>query len=129
MNLTSIVKQDVMDELRKGNTEVLKGLPPVLAMQYGLVLQQEAGHYIEKSSVNDSELTKAMINKLQDSGVKERLIKEIEAEEKAHADKVAIAKEITKEVTGEQLVILFYLRRDRDNGLLRERGTRNSNCI
>ncbi|HDR7673280.1 TPA: hypothetical protein QCX88_001313 [Bacillus wiedmannii] len=101
MNLTSIVKQDVMDELRKGNTEVLKGLPPVLAMQYGLVLQQEAGHYIEKSSVNDSELTKAMINKLQDSGVKERLIKEIEAEEKAHADKVAIAKEITKEVTGE----------------------------
>lgn len=82
MNLTSIVKQDVMDELRKGNTEVLKGLPPVLAMQYGLRLQQEAGHYIEESLVNDSELSKAMLNQLQDSGVKERLIKEIEAEEK-----------------------------------------------
>lgn len=58
MNLTSIVKQDVMDELRKGNTEVLKGLPPVLAMQYGLRLQQEAGSYIEESLVNDSELSK-----------------------------------------------------------------------
>lgn len=42
-----------------------------------------------------------MINQLQDSGVKERLIKEIEAEEKAYADKVAIAKQITREVTGE----------------------------
>ncbi|WP_088325007.1 MULTISPECIES: hypothetical protein [Bacillus cereus group] len=101
MNLTSIVKQDVMAELRQGNTEVLKGLPPVLAMQYGLALQHEAGNYIEKSPVNDSELTKAMINQLQDSGVKERLIKEIKAEEKAHAERVAIAKQITKEVTGE----------------------------
>ncbi|HHT7228540.1 TPA: hypothetical protein ACTZ5W_005935 [Bacillus cereus] len=99
MNLSSIVKQDVMDELRKGNTDVLKGLPPVLAMQYGLRLQQEAGHYIEESLVNDSELSKAMLNQLQDSGVKERLIKEIEAEEKAHADKLAIAQQITKEVT------------------------------
>ncbi|HDR4617629.1 TPA: hypothetical protein QCQ90_005302 [Bacillus cereus] len=101
MNLTSIVKQDVMDELRKGNTEVLKGLPPVLAMQYGLALQNEAGNYIEESQIKDTELNEAMINRLQDSGVKERLIKEIEAEKKAHADKVAIAKQITKEVTGE----------------------------
>lgn len=100
MNLTSIVKHDVMDELRKGNTEVLKGLPPVLAMQYGLALQHEAGNYIEKSNVNDKELNKAMLNQLQDSGVKERLIKEMEAEEKAHAERVAIAKQITKEVTG-----------------------------
>ncbi len=101
MNLTSIVKHDVMDELRKGNTEVLKGLPPVLAMQYGLALQNEAGGYIEESLVNDSELSKAMLKQLQDSGVKERLIKEIEAEEKAHAERVAIASQITKEVTGE----------------------------
>ncbi|MEC2869505.1 hypothetical protein ACIQHV_11395 [Bacillus bombysepticus] len=101
MNLTNIVKQGVMDELRKGNTEVLKGLPPVLAMQYGLALQHEAGNYIEKSKVNDKELNEAMINRLQDSGVKERLIKEMETEKKAHADKLAIAKQITKEVTGE----------------------------
>ncbi|PAW37807.1 hypothetical protein ABEV81_26855 (plasmid) [Bacillus paranthracis] len=101
MNLTSIVKQDVMGELRKGNTEVLKGLPPVLAMQYGLRLQQEAGNYIEESQIKDKELNEAVLNRLQDSGVKERLIKEIEAEEKAHADKVAIANQITKEITGE----------------------------
>ncbi|MGX7632865.1 hypothetical protein ACWOMK_29435 [Bacillus thuringiensis] len=101
MNLSSIVKQDVMDELRKGNTEVLKGLPPVLAMQYGLALQNEAGGYIEESQIKDKELNEAVLNRLQDSGVKERLIKEIEAEEKAHADKVAIANQITKEVTGE----------------------------
>ncbi|MDQ4485743.1 hypothetical protein [Bacillus cereus] len=101
MNLSSIVKQDVMDELRKGNTEVLKGLPPVLAMQYGLALQNEAGGYIEESQIKDKELNEAVLNRLQDSGVKERLIKEIEAEEKAHADKVAIANQITKEITGE----------------------------
>ncbi len=101
MNLTSIVKQDVMDELRKGNTEVLKGLPPVLAMQYGLALQNEAGNYIEESQIKDKELNEAMINRLQDSGVKERLIKEIEAEKQAHAERVAIAKQITEEVTGE----------------------------
>ncbi|WP_242230533.1 MULTISPECIES: hypothetical protein [unclassified Bacillus cereus group] len=99
MNLTSIVKQDVMDELRKGNTEVLKGLPPVLAMQYGLALQNEAGGYIEESQIKDKELNEAVLNRLQDSGVKERLIKEIEAEEKAHAERVAIAKQITQEVT------------------------------
>lgn len=101
MNLTSIVKQDVMDELRKGNTEVLKGLPSVLAMQYGLALQHEAGGYIEKSQIKDTELNEAMINRLQDSGVKERLIKEIEEEKQAHAERVAIAKQITNEVTGE----------------------------
>lgn len=94
MNLSSIVKQDVMDELRKGNTEVLKGLPPVLAMQYGLRLQQEAGHYIEESKVTDKELNEAMLNRLKDSGVKERLIKEME-----HAERVALAKQITQEVT------------------------------
>lgn len=99
MNLSSIVKQDVMDELRKGNTEVLKGLPPVLAMQYGLALQQEAGNYIEESQIKDKELNEAVLNRLQDSGVKERLIKEIEAEEKAHAERVAIAQQITQEVT------------------------------
>lgn len=41
----------------------------------------------------------SMINHLQDGEIKERLIKEIEAEEKAHAERVAIAQKITKEVT------------------------------
>ncbi|AOM09953.1 MULTISPECIES: hypothetical protein [Bacillus cereus group] len=101
MNLTSIVKQDVLTELRKGNTDVLKGLPPVLAMKYGLALQNEAGGYIEELKVNDKELNEAVLNRLKDSGVKEMLIKKIEAEEKAHADKVVLAKQIKKEVTGE----------------------------
>lgn len=96
MNLTSIVKQDVMAELRQGNTDVLKGLPPVLTMQYGLALQHEAGNYIEESKVNDKGLNEAMLNRLKDSGVKERLIKEME-----HAERIALAKQITKEVTGE----------------------------
>jgi len=40
-NLTSIVKQDVLAELKKGNTDVLKGLPPVLAMQCGLLYKMK----------------------------------------------------------------------------------------
>ncbi|XJZ28621.1 hypothetical protein ACF5W4_07485 [Bacillota bacterium Lsc_1132] len=82
MNLTSIVKPEILEELKKGNTEVLKGLPPVLAMQYGLALQNEAGNYKEKSPINDEELTKAMFNRLKDIGVKERLTKQIEEGEK-----------------------------------------------
>lgn len=96
MNLTSNVKQDVMDELRKGNTDVLKGLPPVLTMQYGLALQHEAGNYFEESKVNDKELNEAMLNRIKDSGVKDRLIKEI-----GRTERVALANQITKEVTGE----------------------------
>lgn len=99
-NLTSIVKQDVLVELRKGNTDVLKGLPPVLAMQYGLALQNEAGDYVEKSQIEDKEINAAMLNRLKDSGVKEMLLKKIEQEEKEHAEKVALAKQITKEITG-----------------------------
>ncbi|MFE9079832.1 hypothetical protein [Bacillus mobilis] len=79
-NLTSIVKQDVLEELRKGNTDVLKGLPPVLVLQYGMALQNEAGSYIEVSQVNDKEFNEAMINSMKDSGVKEMLIKKIEQE-------------------------------------------------
>ncbi|PHD60423.1 hypothetical protein [Bacillus wiedmannii] len=82
-NLTSIVKQDVLAELRKGNTDVLKGLPPVLAMQYGLALQNEAGGYIDESKVNDKELNEAMLNRMKDSGVKEMLIKKIKQEKVA----------------------------------------------
>ena len=80
MNLSSIVKQDVLAELRKGHTDVLKGLPPVLAMQYGLALQNEAGNYIEESQIKDKELNEAMLNRMKDSGVKEMLIKKIEQE-------------------------------------------------
>lgn len=77
MNLSNTVKQDVLAELNNGNTEVLKGLPPVVAMQYGLALST---NYKEKSPINDEELNKAILNRLKDSGVKERLIKQMKEE-------------------------------------------------
>ncbi|TKH07326.1 hypothetical protein FC682_02020 [Peribacillus simplex] len=96
MNLTHIVKQDILAELKKGNTEVLKGFPPVLAMEYGLAMQNEADGFVEPSPINSIEVGKAMLNRMADSGIKERLIKEIEKEEKERAEKVAIAKQITE---------------------------------
>lgn len=60
MNLLSTVKTDVLAELKQGNTEVLKGLPPVVAMQYGLALQDEVGQVTE-SPINDQALDKAML--------------------------------------------------------------------
>ena len=77
MNLSSIVKTDVLAELKRGNTEVLKGLPPVLAMQYGLALQNEAGQ-VQDSPINDQALGKAMLNRMADTEIKERLIKRME---------------------------------------------------
>lgn len=80
MNLTNLVKHDILAELKNGNTEVLKGLPPVVAMQYGLALQNEVGVLQEESQLNDEAVNESMLNLLKDSGVKERLIKEIEKE-------------------------------------------------
>ncbi|EGI2115033.1 hypothetical protein FH832_003101 [Listeria monocytogenes] len=60
MNLSNIVKTDVLAKLKQGDTEVLKGLPPVVAMQYGLALQDEAGK-VQDSALNDEALGKAML--------------------------------------------------------------------
>lgn len=60
MNLSNIVKTDVLEELKKGNTEVLKGLPPVVAMQYGLALQNEVGQ-VQESPINDEAVSNAML--------------------------------------------------------------------
>lgn len=99
MDLTSKVKAHILEELKNGNTEVLKGLPPVLALQYGLAMQNESG-YKEQSPVNDNEVSKSLVNRLNDSDTKERLTKQIEQEKKERAVKAELAKEITKEVTG-----------------------------
>ena len=80
MNLSSIVQQDVMEELRKGNTAVLKGLPPVLAMQYGSAMQKEAGDYIDPSPIDTKEVGKAMLNLMADTGIKEQLLKQMDQE-------------------------------------------------
>ena len=42
MTATQYVKKEILAELKKGNTEVLKGLPPVMAMSYGIAMQNEA---------------------------------------------------------------------------------------
>jgi hypothetical protein len=81
MNLLNTIKPSILEELKQGNTEALKGLPPVLAMQYGLALQDEAGQ-AEESPINDQALGKAMLDRMADTGIKERLIKEIEEKEK-----------------------------------------------
>ncbi|MGF9946598.1 hypothetical protein ABEX44_25680 [Priestia megaterium] len=60
MNLMNTVKTDVLAELKKGNTEVLKGLPPVVAMQYGLALQNEVGQ-VQESLINDEAVSNAML--------------------------------------------------------------------
>ena len=81
MNLSSIVQTNVLEELKKGNTEVLKGLPPVLAMQYGLALQNEVGQ-VQDSPISDEALGKAMLNRMADTGIKEQIIKRMEEEKK-----------------------------------------------
>ncbi|CAI8951745.1 hypothetical protein EMIT0210MI2_270012 [Priestia megaterium] len=60
MNLMNTVKTDVLTELKKGNTAVLKGLPPLVAMSYGLALQNEVGQ-IPESSINDEAVNNAML--------------------------------------------------------------------
>lgn len=60
MNLLNTVKPNILEELKKGNTEVLKGLPPVVAMQYGLALQNEVGQ-VSESPINDEAVNNAML--------------------------------------------------------------------
>ncbi len=54
------------------------------------------GTILRNQKVNDKELNEAMLNRIKDSGVKDRLIKEI-----GRTERVALANQITKEVTGE----------------------------
>lgn len=48
MTTAKHVKQELLSELKKGNTEVLKGLPPVMAMSLGMALQNEVGQQIKE---------------------------------------------------------------------------------
>ena len=81
MNLSNIVQPNVLEELKKGNTDVLKGLPPVVALQYGLALQNAVGQ-VQDSPISYEEVGKAMLNRMADSGIKERIIKEMEQADK-----------------------------------------------
>lgn len=78
MNLLSMTtKTDVLAELKQGNTAVLKGLPPVVAMQYGLQLQNEVGQ-VEDSTINEAAVGNAMLNLMGDTGIKEQIIKQMQ---------------------------------------------------
>jgi protoporphyrinogen oxidase len=39
---TSIVKQEILAELKNGNMTVLKGLPPIMSLNYGLAMNEES---------------------------------------------------------------------------------------
>lgn len=88
-------RKEILEQLKQGNTDVLKGLPPALVMQLGIELQHELD-YKEPSPIDSKEVNKFILSNMADSGVKERLTKEIEQKEKEHAEKVAIAKQITE---------------------------------
>jgi len=68
MTASKFVKEEILSELRKGNTEVLKGLPPVIALQCGLTLQDEIGE-AEESPINTEAVGKAMLDRL---GIKQK---------------------------------------------------------
>ncbi|MCQ9285305.1 hypothetical protein NQ129_26425 [Priestia aryabhattai] len=65
MTATMSDKQDILAELKEGNTAVLKGLPPSVAMSYGLALQAEVGQ--AKDSPIDSEaVATAMLGRIKE---------------------------------------------------------------
>lgn len=74
---------EVIAELKKGNKEVLNGLPPIVAMSYGLAIRDEEEQEEQQPPINDKSLAEAMLARIKDSGVKERLTKEIEEKNKA----------------------------------------------
>ncbi|MDP9577364.1 UNVERIFIED_ORG: hypothetical protein J2X74_003181 [Bacillus sp. 1751] len=79
--MNSTKKVDVLGELKQGNTEVLKGFPPVVAMQYGLALHDKVGQ-IQDSPLSYDEVGKTMLNRVADSGIKEQIIKQMEQDKK-----------------------------------------------
>lgn len=74
----SNLNTEVLAELRKGNTEVLNGLHPLVAMQYGLALRDEQEK--DQSPITDKGLGEAMLERIKDTGIKEQLIKEMTKE-------------------------------------------------
>ncbi|WP_342537950.1 hypothetical protein MKY15_15670 [Sporosarcina sp. FSL K6-1540] len=85
MNLLAAMnfnKQELMEQLRNGNTEVLKGLPASLTLQLRMELQQELGDVKDPSPIDNKAVARVVVDRLKDSGVKEMLLKRIEQEER-----------------------------------------------
>lgn len=99
MTLLNTVQWDnrVLEELKNGNKEVLKGLPPLLALQYGVAMQKEllGPNYVDTSPIDTKAVEQALIESLYDSGVRDELLQRIETEK---AEKVVAAKEITDSI-------------------------------
>jgi hypothetical protein len=102
MTTTKFVKDEILTELRRGNTDVLKDLPPVLAMSYGMTLQREAGGTKDPSPIDEKAVNEAMLNRIADTSIKEQLMKRIE-EEKAFEEKELVEKK-ANEVTFDSLI-------------------------
>lgn len=81
MTASLSAKQDILAELKQGNTAVLKGLSPSVAMSYGLALQAEVGH-VKDSPINNEVVATAMLERMDDSDAKERIIKHMEENKK-----------------------------------------------
>lgn len=80
MTATSTVKQHILSELREGNTEVLKGLPPILAMECGIAMQNEEDNVKDPSPIDDKAVSEAMLSRMADTGIKERILAQMEAD-------------------------------------------------
>lgn len=79
MNM-NIYRQAILEQLRQGNSEVLKGLPASLILSLGIELQKEQ-NIKELSPIDSNEVGKFMLDRITDIGIKERLIKEMEQAE------------------------------------------------
>lgn len=69
---------EAVEQLKQGNTDVLRGLPPAAVISLAVATQQEIGEYKEPSPISEDEVAKSMLERMADSGIKERLLKEIE---------------------------------------------------
>lgn len=76
----NIYRQAILEQLRQGNSEVLKGLPASLILSLGIELQKEQ-NIKELSPIDSNEVGKFMLDRITDIGIKERLIKEMEQAE------------------------------------------------
>lgn len=65
MTATMSDKQDILAELKEGNTAVLKGLPPSVAMSYGLALQAEVGQ-AKDSPIDNEAVATAMLGRIKE---------------------------------------------------------------
>ncbi|MGG0545412.1 hypothetical protein ABEY63_26435 [Priestia aryabhattai] len=63
MTMAVAAEQDILAELKQGNTEVLKGLPPSVAMSYGLALQAEVGQ-AKDSPIDNEAVATAMLGRM-----------------------------------------------------------------